>query len=106
MYRQRMNAEDHQVRDPVFNSASGPPGIGDGPGPQFNPGGLNRMDQGKPGIGAGGGGLNDLNTMFNSEFMSNMSNSLEDLAGTEMFRTGLVGDINFERDFEQWFYGR
>ena len=63
-----MNAEDHQVRDPVFNSASGPPGISGGPGPQFNPGGLNRMDQGKPGIGAGGGlGGLDLSTMSSSE---------------------------------------
>ena len=108
MYRQRMNAEDHQVRDPVFNSASGPPGIGGGPGPQFNPGGLNCMDQGKPGIGAAGGGLghlslSDLTRPYNPEFTSNVSNSLEDFTGTELFRTGPDGDINFERSFGQWF---
>jgi len=212
MYRQRMNAANPQIGDPVFNPA--PPGVGGGPGPQFNPGGLNRMGQNKPGIGgsmmpppspatngtpkdgngkdaggnkglgpsgnnnpgsprnqpppnAGGGGgggtapptpvpssqpnpqqqqqqqlgnqnsLNpspaammgvvptssgpggglggggsglggpqpDLNTMFNPEFMSNMTSSLEDFAGTaDLFRTtGPDGDINFERDFGQWF---
>ena len=61
-----------------------------------------------PGGGlVGGGGLGgpqpDLN-MFNSEFMNNMTTSLEDFAGTaDLFRTGPDGDINFERDFAQWF---
>ncbi|KAF8810421.1 hypothetical protein BYT27DRAFT_7209418 [Phlegmacium glaucopus] len=208
MYRQRMNAGNPQVGEPVFNPTGGPPGVGGGPGPQFNPGGLNRIGQNKPGIGgsmmpppspamngtpkdsngkdvkglgpggnnpgsprnqqpppnAGGGGggtapptpvpisqpnpqqqqqqlsnqnsLNpspatmmgvvptssgpgggltsggnslggpqpDLNTMFNPEFMSNMTSSLEDFAGADLFRTtGPDGDINFERDFGQWF---
>ena len=38
-----------QVGDQVFNPAGVPPGVGGGPGPQFNPGGLNRMGQNKPG---------------------------------------------------------
>jgi len=63
-------------------------------------------------VGGGlGGPQPDLN-MFNPEFMSNMTTSLEDFAGTadlfrpgtaDMFRTGPDGDINFERDFAQWF---
>ena len=59
------------------------------------------------GLVGGGAGLGgpqpDLN-MFNSEFMNNMTTSLEDFAGTaDLFRTGPDGDINFERDFAQWF---
>jgi collagen type III alpha len=55
------------------------------------------------GGGALGGPQPDLN-MFNSEFMNNMTTSLEDFAGTaDLFRTGPDGDINFERDFAQWF---
>lgn len=68
MYRQRMSTGNPQVGEPGFNPIGGPPGVGGGPGPQFNPGGLNRMDQGKPGIGAGGGlGGLDLSTMSSSE---------------------------------------
>ena len=58
--------------------------------------------------GGGGGGLDgpqlDLK-MFNPEFMNNMTTSLEDFTGTaDFFRTtGPDGDINFERDFGQWF---
>ena len=209
-----MNPPNSQVGDQVFNPAGVPPGVGGGgPGPQFNPGGLNRMGQNKPGIvgsmmpppspaingapkdsnggngkdavgnkglgpggnnipgsprnqppsvggGSGGGGTapptpvpgsqsipqqqqqqqqmgnqNSLNpspgammgvvttgsgpgglvggsgglgapqpdlNMFGTDFMNNM-NSLEDFAGTDLFRTGPDGDINFERDFAQWF---
>ena len=201
--------------DQVFNPAGVPPGVGGGPGPQFNPGGLNRMGQNKPGIvgsmmpppspatngapkdangkdaggnkglgpggnnnpgsprnqpssggGSGGGGTapptpvpgsqsipqqqqqqqqqmggnqNSLNpspaammgvvptgsgpgsggslvggssglggpqtdlNMFSSDFMSNM-NTLEDFAGTaDLFGTGPDGEIDFERDYAQWF---
>jgi len=63
-----------------------------------------------PGAGLVGGGnsglggpTSDLNTMFNPEFMNNMTSSLEDFAGADLFRTGPDGDINFERDFGQWF---
>ena len=58
--------------------------------------------------GSGGGGLGgpqlDL-TMFNPDFMNNMTTSLKDFTGTtDLFRTtGPDGDINFERDFGQWF---
>ena len=45
----------------------------------------------------------DLNAMFNPEFMNNMTNSLEDFTGTDLFRTGPDDDINFERDFGHWF---
>ena len=44
-----MNPPNSQVGDQVFNPAGVPPGVGGGPGPQFNPGGLNRMGQNKPG---------------------------------------------------------
>lgn len=204
-----MNPPNSQVGDQVFNPAGVPPGVGGGPGPQFNPGGLNRMGQNKPGIvgnmmpppspasngapkdsnggnvkdtvgnkglgpvgnnnpssprnqsssggsggtapptpvpgsqsipqqqqqqmgnqnslnpspaammgvvptgsGPGGGGLGsgglggpqtDLN-MFSSDFMNNMTNSLEDFAGTaDLFGTGPDGEIDFERDYAQWF---
>ena len=208
-----MNPPNSQVGDQVFNPAGVPPGVGGGPGPQFNPGGLNRMGQNKPGIvgsmmpppspatngapkdssggsgkdavnnkglgpggnnnpssprnqpssggggtapptpvpgsqsipqqqqqqqqqmgnqnslnpspaammgvvptgsGPGGGGLvggsgglggpqTDLN-MFSSDFMNNMTNSLEDFAGTaDLFGTGPDGEIDFERDYAQWF---
>ena len=208
MYRQRMTAPNPQAGDPMFNPTGGPPGVGGGPGPQFTPGGFNRMGQNKPGIGGsmmpppspamngppkdnnggngkdaggnkglgpggnnnpgsprnqapsgggagtapptpvpgsqpgpqqqqqqpgnqnplnpspaammgvtptgsgsggglGGGGLGGLQpdlTMFNPEFMNNMTTSLEDFTGTaDFFRTGPDGDINFERDFGQWF---
>ena len=202
----------------MFNPAGVPPGVGGGPGPQFNPGGLNRMGQNKPGgivgsmmpppspatngapkdsnsgngkdvgnkglgpggnnnpgsprnqpssggggsgtapptpvpgsqsipqqqqqqqqqqqmsnqnslnpspaammgvaptgsgPGGGGGGLvggsgglggpqTDLN-MFSSDFMNNMTNSLEDFAGTDLFGTVADGEIDFERDYAQWF---
>jgi hypothetical protein len=202
-----MNPPNSQVGEPVFNAAGGPPGVGGGSGPQFTPGGLNRMGQNKPGIGGGsmmpppspaingapkdgnggngkdaggnkglvpggnnnpssprnqplpgGGGVassgggtapptpvpvslqnpqqqqqmgnqNSLNpspaammgvvpagtgqaglggpqpdlNMFNSEFMNNMTNSLEDFAGTTDLFRGPDSDINFERDFAQWF---
>lgn len=209
-----MNPPNSQVGDQVFNPAGVPPGVGGGPGPQFNPGGLNRMVQNKPGIvgsmmpppspatngapkdgnvsngkdaggnkglgpggnnnpgsprnpsssgGGGGGGtapptpvpgsqsipqqqqqqqmgnqssLNpspaammgvvptgsgpggggslsgsgglggpqaDLN-MFSSDFMNNMTNSLEDFGGAaDLFGTGPDGEIDFERDYAQWF---
>lgn len=213
IYRQRMNAPNPQVGDPVF--VGGQPGVAGGPGPQFNPGGLNRMGQNKPGIGGsmmpppspamngapkdnngkdaggnkglggpggnnnpgsprnqppsnvggsnGGGGtapptpvpgsqpnpqqqqqqqlgnqnpMNasptsmmgvvptgsgpggglvgggnsglggpqpDLTTMFNPEFMSNMTSSMEEFGTPDFLRAGPDGDINFERDFGQWF---
>lgn len=209
-----MNPPNSQVGDQVFNPPGVPPGVGGGPGPQFNPGGLNRMGQNKPGIvgsmmpppspatngtpkdvnggsgkdgnkglgpggnnnpssprnqssSVGGGGGNggtapptpvpgsqsipqqqqqqqqmgnqnslnpspaammgvvptgsgpggglvggsgglggpqtDLN-MFSSDFMNNMTNSLEDFAGTaDLFGTGPDGEIDFERDYAQWF---
>jgi len=60
----------------------------------------------RPGVGGSnglGGPTSELNRMFNPEFMNNMTTSLEDFAGTDLFRAEPDDDINFERDFGEWF---
>lgn len=46
------------------------------------------------------GGMGDLSTMFSQEFMQGMTSALDDI-DPSMFKQ--EGNLDFERDFSQWF---
>ena len=64
---------------------------------------------GGDGLVGGSGGFSGPQTglsMFSSDFMKyiNLTNSLEDFAGSaDLFGTGPDSEIDFERDYAQWF---
>jgi collagen type III alpha len=101
---------------PVTNPAQPPPPLHQQPGQQnqgpTNPGQMEPSSNsmlGNPAMSMVGGPQNSIggpsadlsSTIFPADFLSNVASGLDDF-DNGLFR-GTDGDINFERDFGQWF---